>query len=93
MVDEIKKKTKKKLKDNALLTAIYKNMEELKTNIKNLPSDYIGGNISGTIPKILKDAKKIKQKKQRTKSRLAQRTGNQYIGQNLNKNKKNPRKS
>ena len=81
-----------KLKDSSLLTSIYKNMEELKNNIKKLPSNYIKGEISGTIPKILKDAKKIKQKKQRSKSRLAQRTGNQYIGQNLNK-KKNFKKS
>ena len=87
-------KNKNKLgKNSPLLTSIYKNLEELKKKLKNLPSDYIEGNISGTIPKVLKDAKKIKQKRQRTKSRLAQRTGNQYIGQNLNKNKKNPRKS
>ena len=84
-------KTKKKY--SPLLTSIYKNLEELKKDLKNLPSDYIGGNIPHTIPKLLKDAKKIKQKRQRSKSRLAQRTGNQYIGQNLNKNKKNPRKS
>jgi tRNA A58 N-methylase Trm61 len=73
-------KVKKALKDSSLLTAVYNNIEELKKSIKNLPSNYIKGNISGTVPKILKDAKKIKQKKLRSKSRLSQRTGNQYKG-------------
>ena len=79
--DSDKKKNNKKKNQSVILEAINKNLSELKESIKTLPSRYISGEIPGTIMSTLKDIKKIKGKRARTKSRLAQRTGSQYTGQ------------